>query len=200
MKFARAPLVGALLISACATTPTEPFNSPESQQRWRERSARLEQLSTWHFDGRAALQSGDEGWNATLAWSQFGEVYEIDLRGPFGAGAISILGSPAGVAVRGGDDPPVLGADASDLLLQHIGWPLPVESLEYWLVGRPNPNLASEMDVDASGHIVRLLQSGWTVEFKTYDSSAAEYALPRKIFARNQALALRLVIDRWILN
>lgn len=199
MRRAFAPLLGALLLGGCATVPSVSLNTPEAQLKWRERDQQVARLSTWRCEGRLAMQVADEGWNATLRWSQFERVYEIDLRGPFGAGAVSILGSPWGVVVRSGDDPEVFGEDAQSLLRQRFGWMLPIASLEYWVIGRPDPGAVSEFDVDPDGRLVRLSQSGWTVEYKSYDA-ATGYDLPRKIFARNDNIGLRLIIDQWMLN
>jgi outer membrane lipoprotein LolB len=200
VRTALAPLLGALVLGGCSSLPPAPLNSPESQQKWIERNDQLARLSTWRYSGRIALQVADEGWNANVVWSQFESVYEIELRGPFGAGAVSILGSPWGVQVRNGDEPPVLGENAQQLLHQRIGWLLPIESLEHWVLGRPDPGADSKYDIDPDGRLVRLSQFGWTVEYKSYLTATPGYELPRKIFARNENIGLRLVIDQWTLN
>jgi outer membrane lipoprotein LolB len=200
VRTALAPLLGALVLGGCTSLPPVTLNNPESRQKWIERSEQLNRLSTWRYSGRIALQVADEGWNANLLWSQYEGVYEIELRGPFGAGAVSILGSPWGVLVRNGDEPPELGESAQMLLHQKLGWLLPIEALEHWVLGAPDPAADSSIDVDPEGRAVRLSQFGWTVEYKSYLPAAPGYELPRKIFARNENVGLRLVIDQWTLN
>lgn len=194
---ALAPLL--LALSACATAPSPPLNTPESLQLWQDRERTLAHVTHWRSEGRLALSNGGDGLNADYTWAQFGDVYNIALRGPFGAGAVTILGSPWGVAVRHSDAELLLGYDAQSLLHQHFGWTLPVDAVEHWVVGRPDPATTYEIDVDPSGRVVRLRQAEWTVEFKSY-VAVGDLELPSKVFARNRNLGLRMVVDRWTIN
>ncbi len=196
-----APLLGALLLVSCATLPpptTE--NTPESQQKWLERTELLNRITTWKYDGRIAVRVADDGWNASVTWAQYDQVFEISLQGPFGAGAVSILGSPAGVRITSGDDPPLIGSSADNLLREKTGVSLPIRSLEFWAVGKPDPETESTYDLDANGKVIRLSQLGWTVDYKNYAATNSGVELPRKIFASNNKIGIRLVIDQWTLN
>lgn len=198
MTRALALLLFGFSIAACTTAPLQPLNSIEGMQRWQQREHALARVTTWRSEGRIALNSGDDGVNASYTWSQYDTVYDIALRGPFGAGAVTILGSPEGVAVRR-DDELLLGFNAQQLLLEKFGWMLPVDAVEHWVIGRPDPKAEHRIEVDNLGRIVKLHQADWVVEYKSY-VPVGDLELPGKMFAHSHRVGLRMVVDQWTLN
>ncbi|HLA74858.1 MAG TPA: lipoprotein insertase outer membrane protein LolB, partial [Gammaproteobacteria bacterium] len=83
---------------------------------------------------------------------------------------------------------------------------LPVSGLRYWVLGLPDPAAppaAQDRELDGLGHLTRLRQSGWDIEFRRY-SPVTTVDLPNKIFLTNQAagvrLEVRLAVEQWELG
>jgi len=68
---------------------------------WDQRLADLQRSSAWQLDGRAAVALGKQGWQASLDWRQRGAASEVHLSGPFGAGALLLKVTPAGLSIDG---------------------------------------------------------------------------------------------------
>jgi len=186
----------ALIIAGCATT--QPFAPPtaELQQKFADRDRGLASLNRWSFTGRIAVQVANDGWSGTIHWIQQDQNYAIDIRGPVGTGTARLNRSEQGSVLRLSDEQSFTGRDARALLVEHLGWDIPVDALQLWLVGRPDPALDKNYELDDTGHLLRLRQSDWEVEYKRY-TRAGNFDLPEKIFAHNEHAQFRLFVDEW---
>lgn len=185
-----------ILSGGCATTA--PRITPEIQQQWAARDARLAQLDTWHFNGRVAVQTPGEGWSGTLSWKQQASGYEIIIQGPVGTGSAQLKRGLQGSELRLSEDRVFTGDSAQSLLNTHFGWDLPLDALQQWVLGRPDPSAENSLELDDAGRIQLLHQSGWDVEYKRY-AHFGKNELPEKIFARSAQTQVRLFIDAWTL-
>jgi len=194
-------LFPALLLSACATAPQRP-SQDVLQQAWRDRQAQLARLDQWNLEGRVAVSTPTDGWQASLRWRQQADGhYAIRIIAPLGQGSVALDGGPDGVVMRTTEHPrPVTAADAETLLYDRLGWRVPVAGLRYWILGLPDPKLeAPELELDNEGRLASLTQDGWQVEYRGYQQVGA-YQLPGKIFMENNSLKLRMVIRTWSLG
>ena len=71
----------AAVLAGCAAL--RPKGPPPARRAasWDERRKDLEQATRWHLDGRAAVASGQQGWQASLNWRQTGADSEVHLAG-----------------------------------------------------------------------------------------------------------------------
>jgi outer membrane lipoprotein LolB len=83
--------------------------------------------------------------------------------------------------------------DAATLAERALGFPLPVESLAWWIRAAPRPGHPHAVERDAAGRVSVLWQEGWSVAY-AYDEGAAR---PLRVFATYPDLEVRLVIDAW---
>jgi len=180
----------ALLVTGCATIP------PVDGVGVLARDHGLASLSRWSFTGRIAVQAANDGWSGTLHWVQQDQNYAIEIRGPVGAGTVRLNRSEQGSVLHLSDDQSFTGRDARNLLIDHFGWDIPVDALQLWIIGRLDPARDKRYELDASGRLLRLHQSGWDVEYKRYVRSG-DFDLPEKIFARNEQAQIRLFVDEW---
>lgn len=190
----------ALLLAACAgqkeqPQPLPPTAAPESQPS-------VAQLQHWTIKGKVGVRSPDENGSANLNWRQrAASSYRIDLSGPLGAGATVITGSPAGAELRRGDDPPVRAPSATQLTLQTLGWPLPIDEMFYWVRGLAAPGGGASEQRNAQGQLQSLQQSGWRLNFSDYQSKGP-YTLPTRIVGETTGAAgpvtVKLVIKEWL--
>lgn len=187
----------ALLVTGCATTPTGAPHTAALQQKFADREQQLASLNRWSFTGRIAVQAANDGWSGTIHWIQHDpQNYAIDIRGPVGAGTVRLNRSEQGSSLRLSDDQSFTGRDTRALLIEHFGWDLPVDSLQLWIVGRPDASTDKHLELDDAGRLLRLRQSDWNVEYKRY-THAGNFELPEKIFAHNARAQIRLFVDEW---
>ncbi|MBI3775617.1 MAG: outer membrane lipoprotein LolB [Gammaproteobacteria bacterium] len=196
MKHGFALILLALIITGCAANPTLAPLTAELQQKFAERDRSLASLTRWSFTGRIAVQANNDGWSGTMQWMQNDQNYVIDIRGPAGTGTVRLERSEQGNVLRLSDEQSFAGHDVRALLIEHIGWDIPVDALQRWIIGRPDPGFDKQFELDDAGRLLHLRQSGWDVEYKRY-SRTGMFDLPEKIFARNEHAQLRLFVDEW---
>lgn len=157
---------------------------------------------SWEFTGRISVSApdsaGQQAWHGEIRWSQQGDSYDIQLNAPLGQGALHLSGDAQGVRLRTGDGTEEFAADPETLLQQRLGLRLPVSGLRYWVRARPDPRAAQTEELNAVGRLLRLVQSGWEIDYKRYAGTASG-DLPDKLFLRNPEarLEVRLVIEQW---
>lgn len=184
----------ALLLSACAGQKTKPPTPAEQS---------VSQLQHWTIKGKLGVRSPTENGSANLSWQQQSSPsYRIHLSGPLGAGATVISGTPAGVSLQRGDEPPQHAHNPAQLTMQTLGWPLPIGEMFYWVRGLAAPgSAASGEQRNAQGQLTSLNQSGWQLNFSGYENRGP-YILPTRIKAQtNQAagpVKVTLVIKEWL--
>lgn len=188
------------LLAACAVVPPAP--SPLAEQHWQERRQALEKLRDWTLNGRIALQTEQEAWNASIFWQQRGEAFDIKLIGPLGHGTLSIEGDPSGVRLRTPEGKTLAARDAEALLYQQLGWRMPLSGLYYWVRGLPAPELPFSKQIDAEGRLSGLEQAGWRIAYSRYQHGGAPGLpdlpdLPGRIFLENSEISVRLVVQHW---
>jgi outer membrane lipoprotein LolB len=208
MRSTRTALTLALVLfaGACASVPDRP-PAADRDAAWSARRRQLETRIHWAMQGRVALRTRDEGWQASLAWTREADRHEIDLSGPLGSGRLRLSHDRNGAQLRDSANKVLRAADAEQLLMQATGWRLPVDGLNFWVLGLPAPGNTGAQDIDAWGRLKTLRQSGWDIEFLGY-VPCGDTELPSKLFmhreqldsAGSETLEVRLVIDRWDLR
>lgn len=193
------PLAAALglLLSACAVTP--PANIAELTVS--EQQMVLRELPGYALDGRVAVRAGEEGWQATVHWQQRGDVSEVRLSGPFGAGAMRLRLQRDELQVTDSRGHKLQGEEADSALRQQLGFVPPLTSLRYWLLGLPDPAL--QAGAPASGVTATSAefdQQDWHLRYEDFrgeKTARGDVLAPRKLTATREAIRLRLVVDRW---
>lgn len=186
--------VAAALLAGCAGVPSRtPAADPE--RAWAHHEAQLQGVQQWRLTGRLALRTADEGWHASLDWRQQADEYRMRLRAPLGSGSLQLQGDAAWVLLRTSDGEEAVSADPEGLLLEQLGWRVPVANLRYWVLGLPAPGTALRK-LDEFGHLARLWQNGWEIEFLDY-GRVGGVELPGKVFARRGDAEVRLVVGNW---
>ncbi|HMK84783.1 MAG TPA: lipoprotein insertase outer membrane protein LolB [Steroidobacteraceae bacterium] len=179
----------ALLVGCASLKSVRPALAPAP---WETRVVELRRASSWRLDGRAAVAFGQQGWQASLDWQQSEAVSELHLAGPFGAGALDIKLTPAGVSLNGA--PP--SDEVVTQLEDRLGFEPPLENLRYWLLGIPDPGSDFELTRNAQDRAAHLSQAGWTVDYDAYLPSQGDL-LPGRLVLRRAEVRVRIAIDRW---
>jgi len=184
------PLLLGLGLSACALQPA-PMPPPQS---WAKRQAELVTLVHFNLSGRISSNAAAVP-SARLNWRQTGPSFEALLSGPFGAGAVSISGTPEDVLLRNSQET-VRTAQPEAWLRERVGWSLPVRSLRYWVLGLPAPGDYVQQVWDDRQRLGVLVQSGWTLKFEQYQL-VERWELPRLLVLERGDLRVKLLIDEW---
>lgn len=183
-------------LSACAMrTPLDEMTA--SPERWLENKTQLEQLNTWDINGRVAIQLENDSGSASLYWQQKVGAYKIRIIAPFGRGNLELNGDESGVSMSNGKGEIVHAEDAETLMLENLGWQVPVSGLYYWIRGIPTP--AHDIDsmlLDDEARLINLFQAGWQVSFDRYRLHD-ELQLPEKMVLQNNIMKVKLSIKKW---
>jgi len=191
-------LLSLLLLSATACVPilqTKPDTSPESL--FATRSKDLVQLDRWKIKGRTMITQGSEAWSVGLRWQEDRGAYQIKLEGPFAQGGVTLDGDEEQVVLTMTTGEKIASTNPEELILEVVGWNLPVSALRDWVRGLPYEQQAIEsITYDDEGRITHLVQQGWDIEFLRY-MPFDSYSMPAKIFIKHPDLSVRLVISSW---
>ncbi len=184
--------VAAAALGGCATLPVPPGDTT-----WQEHLAALQRIERWQLRGRMAVRAEEQGGNVKLYWHQGRTAFDIRITSALGQGGVRIQGErDDGVVMRFADGREYRADDPDTLVRAHLDYPVPVEELRFWVLGRPQPDLAHELTLDQHGRLGSLAQSGWDAQFLDYRRVEA-FFLPRKIVLRKHPLTVRLVVDSW---
>jgi outer membrane lipoprotein LolB len=157
------------------------------------------------------VRAADQGGHATLNWKRDGERHRMDFTGPLGRGHLRLTQDSQGAELRDADKRVWRAADAGRLLYRATGWIVPLDGMNYWVLGLPAPGPAPERQLDEQGRLKRLTQSGWDIQFLEYTRHGA-FDLPSKMYIARQdrhaeaspdageTLEVRLSIEHWTLQ
>jgi outer membrane lipoprotein LolB len=192
---ARALAVLALTaLAACRTLPPPAELGPTPELR-----PALVALDAWRARGRVAVRTPSDGFSASFDWREANDRGELDVRGPLGAGAARITQTPALIRIETGASAPVeVSAPFESLeseLTTRLGFPLPIASLRYWLLGVPAPDVPSE--AIGSG----FSQAGWTVAPAGFAAvPLAPAPLPSRLVLTRAGTQIKVAISTWQLG
>lgn len=211
MKKSLVALLVAML-AGCATVGDHPA-AKDPQAAWHKRQAQLLPLKDWRIQGRVSARTTDDGWQASLRWTRNDLRHEIDLWGPLGRGHVRLTQDSSGAELRDADNNSYWAKDGEQLLFQRTGWWLPLDGLNFWVLGLPAPTEPNTYTLDQWGRLKRLQQLGWAIDFLQYRREG-NYELPSKLFIRRNngsdthtaaqsdgpPLEVRLAIERWTIT
>lgn len=185
----RVGLLGALL-GGCAAAPPVPEQiepSLPSQVQIHPEDFQITGRVAVHYDGHA--------FSGGLRWQHTAGADEMLLSSPLGQGVAQIARDESGVTLINASDQQTYHAQDVETLTESVlGWRLPLAGMVYWVRGRPAPG--THQDRSEAGHLVRLEQDGWQIDYAGHSQANGD-SLPRKIFMQRGDLEIRVVIDEW---
>lgn len=188
-------LVLSIVLSKCSSTTLDLSN-----HNWQEQRALLEKTSDWQLRGRVNVRYQNESYTPRIQWQQLGDNYRIRLWGTFNAGNTLIIGEPKLVTMeRDGDS--ITANTPEELVLDNLGYELPISYLEFWVRSLPAPGSDAELDFSDQNHLATIKQDGWEIAYldmRQFDG----VTLPRslEITRALNDIRLRFVGLSWTLN
>ncbi len=174
-------------VAGCAT-PRAPQALPASNTG----------IDTFSLTGRVAVKLEQRGYSAKLNWQHAVAGDRLRLLSPVGSVIAELETDAAGVTLTTGDKKVFRSGNVQVLTRQVLGWDLPLEGLQHWVVGRADPEIPVQAEErDGRGRLTRLTQNDWRISFLAY---AGDSALPARMALAYGSLSLRLIIDRWDLT
>lgn len=186
---------GVILLAGCrgvAVKPTDQAN----EQAYLERVGVMETWAAWGLRGKISLDDGEDGGSGNLSWSVEPGQSELDFRAALGRGAWNLRIRPGLAVLTEANGDRQVAPDLDTLMQERIGWPVPVEALEWWVRGVAAPGPVDDREIDESGLLVRLEQFGWKVAYDRYTRKEMT-PMPRKLNATKQEYRVKLAISQW---
>lgn len=190
-------LAAAGLLAGCASI-VHPGGTPD-QAAWQARETRLARLDQWQLEGRIGVSTPQRGGSASLDWRQQGEQMTLLFSGPFGLGAVKLWGTASEIHVKDAKGHSWISYDPQQALVSTLGWPLPVGSLRYWVLGLPAPAVDHTLDIGARGLLSGLRQQGWSVRYEAYLRQGG-LLLPQRLLLVRGATRIKLIVSSWALG
>jgi outer membrane lipoprotein LolB len=175
-------------LAGCAT----PGSAPETTAVLPDPTS----LRSWTASGRMAFAATGEGGSGSFVWKQSEAQTRLDLRGPFGTGALRILADDESLVV---DDSTgrSLDAEAARVELQaRLGADLPWTNLRYWMLGVPAPGAPAVVSNAETAPRKVIDQADWTIGYDTFTTESG-VVLPRRFTARRGDVRVKIVVDTW---
>jgi outer membrane lipoprotein LolB len=189
-------LIAAVIggVHGCATAPVDLGETAEVKRN--EQLQLLRDLEAWSLKGRIALTAGGDSFSGSLFWDQDDEQVDLRFRAPLGLGGFSISGDDdqLEVALKSGES--FVADDPEAQIESAFGWPFPVYSLRYWMLGLPAPDAGWNEILDTNGTPTRLDQQGWVVEYGRFQRVEGSL-LPTRLKITGRGIRIKMAVDRW---
>lgn len=192
-KISLCALLVISVLSACASQPIGTQTEVNSSAHL----ARLAQLSDWQAKGKASVTSPEQSLTLNVHWQQRGDTLVVDISGPLGQGSGQLSGQPGAYRLRSPQGE-FFADSLNQFSRQLMGSDLPLDSLRWWLLGMPDPDLAHSLSFNALGLVDELTQAGWQLGFSRYQGETLP--LPGRIDLQqlnDQGNKARVVVTQW---
>lgn len=189
-----------LLLSACATQAVKPpmVDAATAEQWQLARESELRAQDAWSLNGRVALSNGRNGGSGRIEWKQDGTKSEVALSAPVTRQSWRLTVDGRHARIDGLEGGPRTGTNAGALLRETTGWVIPVASLGEWVRGvRAKKPAPTDIAYDAQGRLSRLVQDGWTIDYRWPEGAITPAALPVRVDAVKGEAKVKLIVDEW---
>ena len=166
-----------------------------------QRQSRLQQVAArdhWQLRGRIGMRGVGEAVTLGVVWQQLGNHYNIELKDPLGRRGAGLIGTEVGMLLHRPGKPSLYTWKPEDLLMETLGWRIPVNQLAFWARGLPAPPqekaVLSQVDGQES-----LNQDGWRIAYDRHQQ-VGDCVLPGRLVADNGILKLTLIINDWTVS
>lgn len=151
-------------------------------------------IQDWSASGKVGARQGETSTSFNLIWTQSTSDFDIRLFGPLGQGAVKITGDDTQATLVEGNNE-TTASDLESLIAENHSIQLPLNALQYWIRGVPEPYQPAKLALGTQGLISELNQFGWMVRYADYDTT--EPPMPRKFSLTRGDLSVKIIIKTW---
>jgi len=174
-----------LALAGCASAP--PTGSTQ-------RPADAEHVN-YTINGRIAVKYDGQRSSAGLHWTHHADSDDVLLLAPLGVTVAHIQRDAQGAEmVASGRH--YVAQDSDDLMQQALGWHLPLDGLQYWVLALSKPGTEAVVERGAHGQTSSLRQDGWDIRYTRYASQMPD-SLPLRMVLQREGLEIKLLVDEW---
>jgi len=188
-----------LILGGCAATPDiRPGHSDKlPRELAAERKASYASIDEWEIRGRLGIQRGDDGFSAGFKWLQEGKTFDIKLFDPLGRQVAWLRGDDRNVSLDTSKGEKIRAQDPEKMLLDNLGWTLPIRSLLYWVRGLPDPaSIVWKEEYDEKGRMLLIQQADWNVRFAKYLTKNNK-SFPKLTHLEHKDFKMKLLVQDW---
>lgn len=185
--------------TGCATTQHKQASTQANAKHF----AALKTINTFTLKARIGIQMPRRGYSGALTWQHQGkQTDDITVYSPLGSQVASISQTANHAKLTNQKGQTFEANSAAQLIKTHLGWTLPVEQLNHWLLANPQTRntgitgITGIKQFDAQGRLTMLTQQGWTIQYKQY-SNWNGIDLPSKVFIKSKDFSLKLIANDW---
>jgi len=178
-----------MVMSGCATVQRPPLPFEDAR-------ARVVALTHWQLEGRIAVQTSSDAFQARLFWEHEKRQDRVRVSGPFSQGVLSIVVQDDLALIRDTSGETRVSRDIPSLLRKELGVAVPLSSLRYWVLGVAEPSVPGQTRYDAFGQLRQLRQGEWALDFERY-VRVGDFVLPEKLSVKGREVKLKLVVEDW---
>jgi len=182
-------------LAACTAVPQRPADDA-GQTAFLTRSGQLGGIPSWGLAGKISLDDGDQGGSGKLQWDVEPGLSELDFHGALGRGAWHLRVGPGLARLQLADGTVETAPGVGELIRDQIGWPVPLDALQWWVRGLAAPGPVENRLLDAQGLLISLRQFGWNVEYDRYGLFAG-VQMPVRLDAKSGNYRVKLAISHW---
>jgi outer membrane lipoprotein LolB len=163
------------------------------------RQANLSKLSRWKIVGALSItQPGASPQIANYTWDQSSATqYQITLSSALNVYQLQIVANNGEIALFKNNVHVTDASTPEQLMQKAVGWSLPLKNLQYWIRGIPAPFADYTASYDRYGHLVRLTQLGFVVQYTTYQTNDAGLDVPELISMQSPAIFAKIVLKKF---
>lgn len=173
-----------LLLAGCASAPPQTaLLRPEHGQ------------TAFTLNGRISVKYDGERSSANLHWKHLADDDDVLLLAPLGMTVAHIRRDEHGTEMDASGRH-YAARDSGELMQRVLGWHLPLDGLQYWVLARPQPGVGAEEKRDIDGRMDMLRQDGWEIRYTRYAAQASD-SLPLRMTLQREGLEILLLVDEW---
>ena len=191
------------ILAGCATLQTQPNVVVRTVVFEPVTGLRDPAAADFKLLGRVAVRNAQQRFSGNVHWQHTRLEDTILLLTPLGQAVAEIERSDNGVSLVTSKQETFHARDVEELTVEILGWPLPLDGLQYWIQGLFSPLSTASVDFDSDDRIISIRQDGWEILFTRYtvqsiDQSGKTRLRPKIVELRFDDLNIRMVIDNWV--
>ncbi|KFD18667.1 outer membrane lipoprotein [Tatumella ptyseos ATCC 33301] len=194
--------LASLLLSACATLPSQgPGKSPDSPQ-WKQHVNEVKQVQAFQTRGAFAYISQRQNVYARYNWQQSAsDRYRLILTNPLGSTEMQLDTQGQTVQLVDNNGKRYTSNNASKMISELTGMNIPLENLRQWMLGLPGTADSFTLNDHYQLRTATYQQDGqtWHVTINDYKQDVTP-ALPADLELTAGDLKIKLRMDSWKLQ